>query len=194
MAGFAGVTNRKGKMKRAIVLFVLGAIVFAGCGGGDSEETTQERIYPQVTGPSREFLVEGEDNAVQTFGREATEAEREAASRVIEDWMAAREEGDWQGVCKYLSKDAQIYLIKSGTFISQKKVTRCAKGLAVVAGQSFSPSRVNNMDGPIDSLRLGEGHGYAQYHGNDGMDWIVPVTREDGVWKVTKADPIERFK
>lgn len=181
-------------MKRASVLFVLGAIFFAGCGGGDSEETTQERIYPQVTGPSREFLVEGEDNAVQTFGHEATEAEREGASRVIEAWMRAREDEDWAKGCEYLSKHTQDYLAKSGTLISQKKVTSCPKGWAVVAEQDFSPSYVNNMDGPIDSLRMGEGHGYAQYHGNDGKDWIVPVMREDGVWKVTKADPIERFK
>lgn len=184
-------------MRRATVLFVLGALVFAGCGSGDSgssSETSAERIYPTVKGPSREFLVEGEDNAVQTFGREATKAEREQASRVIEAWMGAREDEDWAKGCKYLSKDAQVYLAKSGALLSQSKVTSCVKGWTIVAEQNFAPSLKNNMDGPIDSLRLGEGHGYAQYHGNDGMDWVVPVTREDGVWKVTGADPIERFK
>ena len=182
-------------MRRSIVLLVLGALFLAGCGGGsDTSETAKEQLYPFVKGPSREFLVAGEDNAVQTFGREATESEREAASRVIEAWMRAREDQDWPKGCQFLSKDEQIYLIRSGTLISQKKVTDCAKGWAVVVAQGYGGSPVNNMDGPIDSLRLGEGHGYAQYHGNDGMDWIVPVTREDGAWKVTKADPIERFK
>jgi len=183
-------------MRRYFVLLVLGgALVLAGCGGGsDTSETAKEQLYPLVKGPSREFLVAGEDNAVQTFGREATESEREAASRVIEAWMRAREDENWAKGCRYLSKDAQVYLARSGTLIAQKKVTSCAKGWAVVVAQGYGVSRVNNMDGPIDSLRLGEGHGYAQYHGNDGMDWVVPVTREEGAWKITKADPIERFK
>jgi hypothetical protein len=184
-------------MRRALILFMLGAVALTGCGGGDADgtsETSAERLYPYVKGPSREFLVAGEDNAVQTFGREATEAEREEASRVIEAWMRAREDEDWAKACRYLSRESQVYLAESGAYMAQKKFTSCAKGWAVIAEQDFSPKPVNNMDGPIDSLRLGEGHGYAQYHGNDGMDWVVPVTREDGVWKVTKADPIERFK
>jgi len=36
------------------------------------------------------------------------------------------------------------------------------------------------MTGPIDSLRIGEGRGHAQYHGRGGRDWIVPVISEDG--------------
>ena len=74
-------------MRRAIIPLILAALALAGCGSGGStdgsETAAEERIYPYVKGPSREFLVAGEDNAVQTFGHEATKSEREAASRVI---------------------------------------------------------------------------------------------------------------
>lgn len=183
-------------MRRAIVLLLLAALAVTGC-GGDSDstsETSAERIYPYVKGPSREFLVAGEDNAVQTFGSEATKGEREAASRVIEAWIRAREKKNWRKGCRYLSKETQVYLARSGTLLSQRKVKTCAKGWAIVAAQNPVPPRKNNMDGPIDSLRIREKYGYAQYHGSDGLDWIVPVMREGGTWKVTESDPIERFK
>jgi hypothetical protein len=70
-------------------------IAFAsGCGGGASSTLTEEkddqRLYPWLKGPTREFLIRDGDNAVQTYGREATKAERDQASRLIAAWMRAR--------------------------------------------------------------------------------------------------------
>jgi hypothetical protein len=174
-------------------------VLVAGCGGGDSttgSETEGEasRPYPWVKGPSREFLVPEGDNIVQAYGREATKAEREEVSKVIEAWMKARAASREAAECRYLDPKSIESTISSASYQEQRKVTSCAEGLAVLAKNGYRGKLANNMTGPIDSLRVGEGRGYVQYHGNDGRDWIIPVRKVDGEWKISTLDPIDRMK
>jgi hypothetical protein len=189
-----------GEMRRfslLTVVVVLCAAVGAGCGGdeatGEPEaDAKQERLYPWLEGPSREFLIRGGDNEVQTFGREASKGEREQASKVIQAWMRARAAQDWAKDCSYFSRK-YIHLLVATDAVSASggKVKNCPQALAYF-GHQASGDYKNNLAGPIDSLRVGEGHGYAQYHGNDGHDWVIPVDREDGEWWIGIATPLGR--
>ena len=179
-----------------MALLALVAFGVVGCGsGGESgtadESTKPERIYPNVTGPTREFLVPEGDNAIQFFGREAPPAEREAASKMIHAWMHARAKADWAKDCSYFHRTYSEELTKDAHGVSDGKVKTCPQALDYFGPQA-SGNRRFNMTGPIVSLRMREGRGYAQYHGDDGHDWIVPVMKEKGQWKVTIAAPIER--
>jgi hypothetical protein len=172
------------------------AVLAIGCGGGDPSTVAatsgESQLYPWLKGPSREFLIRGGDNIVQTFGREATKSEREQVSVMIEGWMKARAAQDWAKDCSYFSPGFIHNLVATdATQVSGGKVKNCPQALAFF-GHKASGSYRNNLTGPIVSLRLGEGHGYAQYHGNDGHDWVIAVTREDGRWWVASASPIGR--
>jgi hypothetical protein len=186
-----------GRWKRAVVLAILAlAVAGSGCGGGSGSTdaaTTSDPLAAYPEGPTREFVVPGGDNVIQTFGREATPAEREQASRVIHKWMQARAVQDWKKDCSYWSKAARKTITEDAHSVTDGRVKNCPQALAYF-GHDASGDYKNNLDGPIDSLRLGEGHGYAQYHGSDGRDWIVPVDGEGGKWLVATATPIERNK
>ncbi|HET9196966.1 MAG TPA: hypothetical protein VFN92_01760 [Solirubrobacterales bacterium] len=169
-----------------------------GCGGGSStsSDTTEgepQRLYPRVHGPSREFLIPGGDNLVQFFGHEATPAEREEASRVIHIWMRARVAKDWVKDCKYLSRFYKRVLLKDVRGVTNGKVTTCPGALEYF-GENASGKLVNTLTGPIDSLRLRGLRGYAQYHGPNEIDWILPVRIEGGKFWVDIAGPIERTR
>jgi hypothetical protein len=184
-----------GKLAGTLVLLVL--LVFAGGCGGESEtssgETEAKRLYPRVHGPSREFLIPGGDNIVQFFGREASPAERERASRVIHAWMRARVAKDWATDCRYL---AQVYaneLISDSTQVSGGKATDCPQALKFF-GTDASGTSGNTLTGPIDSLRVRGLRAYAQWHGPAEIDWILPLRKENSQWKVASASPLERTK
>lgn len=166
-----------------------------GCGGGSDESaqtTSEERLYPSLEGPARGFLVRDGDNAVPIFGHEATKAEREQASRVIEAWMRARAATDWKRDCSYFSRQyVKALVAEDATQITNGRVKTCPQALAYF-GEAASGDYRNTMSGPIGSLRIREGHGYALYHGSDGHDWAVPVDQENGRWLVALAAPIER--
>lgn len=181
---------------------VLALLVFAlsGCGGGSSTEAaeTESRPYPWIKGPAREFLLPTGDNVVQTFGREGTKAEREQASETIEAWMRARAAQDWKKDCSYFSKAYNTNITDDAHGVTGGRVKNCPQALAYFKHEA-SGDYVNNLSGPIDSLRVGlykgqRNQGYAQYHGNDGKDWIVPMSRDEGSWKVSIASPIDRNK
>jgi len=192
---------------------VVGALLLAtavplGCGSsgpmnaGDTLAKAS-RPYPWLKGPSREFLVPGGDNAVQTFGEEATPKERAEATVVISAWLRARAAKDWSKDCSYLSRAYAKAIAADAHGVTDGKVKEtCPAALAYFKGNA-SGNFVNTLSGSIDSLRVGEGQGvegdftnfaYAQYHGNDGKDWIVPLEREAGEWKVSKAAPLNRLR
>ena len=196
----------------AIVLALAALTAVAGCGGGggtdstsgsgSKEETIDWSMYPP--GPTRQFIVPGEDNAVQTFGWEATAAERKQATNIITAWMRARAVTDWAKDCSYFSRGfaEEITEDAHGVSPSKEKVKSyasgkqksCAEALAYFGEEASGDYRNTFGDGPVVSLRIDETHGYAQYHGNDGLDWVAPVARENGEWRISNATPIERFK
>jgi hypothetical protein len=189
-----------------LVLVVLGLAAAGGCGSGGSStaaDTGKPRPYPWLKGPSREFLVPGGDNVVQTFGEEASTRERQRAFRVIAAWMKARAAQNWKKDCSYFSRAYKHGLVATDAVqVTNGKVTTCPAALAYF-GHLASGSYKNNLTGPIDSLRVGENlesvegrqviGAYAQYHGNDGRDWVIPMEREGGEWKIAKAAPIDRM-
>lgn len=177
---------------------------FAGCGGGDSTSTAdtvkQAGLYPWLKGPTRQFLEPGGDNVVQTFGEEGTAKERVEATAVISAWLRARAAKDWKKDCSYFSRVYAKQLTEDAHHVTGGRVKKCAQALAYFK-QAASGDYVDTLTGSIDSLRIGEGQiaegdygfmAYAQYHGNDGQDWIVPLGKEGGEWKISHSRPFGR--
>ena len=173
---------------------VLVLATLVGC-GSSGEDTTkkQERIYPNVKGPTRQFLVANGDNVVQFYGREASQAEREEASRTIHAWLRARAKQDWPKDCSYFHHRYRERLVDDARSVSGGKADNCPQALAYF-GHKVSGSLVDNLRGPIISFRVRAGKGYAQYHGTDGSDWILPMNKESGKWKVSNARPLNRLE
>ena len=186
------------------IALVLALAVVIGCGSSGSSTTadrSKPRPYPWLKGPSREFLVPGGDNVVQTFGEEATNSQRKQLSRMIALWMKARAAQNWKKDCGFFSRAYRHNLVATdATRVTKGKVKTCPQALDFF-GHQASGSYLNNLAGPVDSLRVGQGDGvggaayvgFAQYHGNDGRDWIIPLEREGGEWKISNATPIDRL-
>jgi hypothetical protein len=183
-------------MQRLFVAATLAlAVAGAGCGSDSSSGETaaaSDVFYPWVKGPSREFLVRGGDNLIQYFGHEATPAEREAASRVIHRWMRARSAEAWAADCKYFSPSYRRSLVEDADAATDGRVTNCPAALEYF-GESRSGDGRNTLTGPIDSMRVKKGRGWAQWHGPE-RDWVLPVIKVGNRWTVLAAAPIDRNK
>jgi hypothetical protein len=182
----------------AQVLSILWLLVLVisggGCSSGGSSSTEHRSAaledYPK--GPTREFIIPGGNNRVQVYGREATTAERRKASALLHRWMRAREARDFETDCKYLSRRLIKGIVADAESATRGRVETCAATLAYL-GPTASGDYKNTLGNlPIVSFRVGSGFGYAQYHGLDGNDWIVPMNRERGRWLVGLPSPADR--
>lgn len=172
-----------------IALLLLGCLILAGCGGSSTASSAdKESHYPP--GPTREFITPDGDNVVPVFGHEGSPAEREEASEVASAWMHARVARDWAKDCAYLSRVYIKEIVADAAQTSKGKATTCPAALAFF-GPLASGKRVYTLSGPIDSLRVNGNLAYAQYHGRDGIDWVIPMEKEGGRWKVSIAAPID---
>ena len=183
------------QLKLGLALGVL-ALALLGCGGGGSEQgsgSSGEAETSLVDGPSAEFVIPGGDNTIQYFGREGSKAEREEASDVVEAWDSARAAKDWSADCRYLSRSYRDVVVADAEATSKGEATGCVQALEFF-GALASGTAGPTTTGPIDSLRVSGGIGYAQYHGRHGVDWIVPLKKEDGEWRVEVTAPVSRRK
>ncbi len=126
----------------------------------------------------------GGENELAKFGNEAGDAEREAASSVLEENLQARASGDWETQCASLTAGALKKVEEGAATLGSKG--DCAKNLEAQAQPVSSTKviRVNTMTGPIDVLRIEGVKAFALYHGTKGVDYAIPMTKEAGEWKV----------
>jgi len=182
-----------------MALALLALTLVVGCGSDSGTDTdpgstlAEQRIYPDVTGPTRQFLVDGGDNIVQLAGTEGTEAERKEVARLIALWMRARAAEDWKADCRYLARSYRKTLVVDAHGVSNGKADNCPEALEYF-GEAASGDGVNTFSGKVPSLRVEGKTAWAQYHGRDGKDWIVPVAKEDGEWMIAIASPLDRNK
>lgn len=177
--------NKRGGIQSTFVLIaaVLMAALAVGCGSGGSSSTADST---SAGGSSAEFIKAGSKNVAAKFGKEADDAEREAASQVLEYNLNARAAGNWAAQCSSLSASTQKTLEEAPTVVGSGNPVSCSKSLETQAKPESATQevRANTMTGPIAVLRVKGSKAFALYHGTQGKDYAIPMSKEGGVWKV----------
>lgn len=177
------------KLAVGMVIAVLLACV-AGCGGGggDTSSTTTAKKEgaggTQSKDVSAQFLKkDGSNKFFVDYGKEASLAEREAASVVLAKNLEARESKDFATQCATLN-------LKTVEGLSTAKKgdpgALCPKELEAVA-KPFAQTKATREDTfkpPLAALRVKGNTAYALFHGTNGTDYAFLMEKEDGQWKV----------
>jgi hypothetical protein len=165
-------------------------VCMVGCGGSGSQATAGVSTAVP-SGPSREFMEPGGENAPAEFGHVAGEAEREAASKVLAENFKARAAAHFATQCKTLAPKALEVVEEEADLRGGAK--GCAANLALV-GKPLSASkeaRENTLTGPIDVLRVKAPKAYALYHGKAGKDYAMPMEKVGGKWMAAALTTVE---
>lgn len=172
-----------------VVIAAVAILVIGGCGGGSSTASTSDSSTADSSSigtkaPSREFISKGGNNKWAHFGEVASDGEREAASKVLEENLQARQAGEWEAQCSSLTQKAMKELApKAG---SEPLVKACANALKAV-GEPLKASagvRKDNLPGEIDVLRVEGERAVALFHGSGSTNYGMSMEKEDGEWKV----------
>lgn len=126
---------------------------------------------------------------VREFGETADTSEREAASAVLETYLRARAEEDWETMCGVLTREVVGSLEELASNNPEFKGKNCVELFTAVAKQA-PPESVEELAGPIDSLRIEGDRGYAIYAGAGGKEFSIQMLREGGDWKVNSFEAV----
>ncbi|MGV1048669.1 MAG: hypothetical protein ACOYD4_09135 [Solirubrobacterales bacterium] len=194
----------------AVLLCVASMAVLSACGGssdsaggstsstaGDSSSTAGSSTSPPTTKsssdgggePSAEFAGKGQNGELATAGKESSVEEREAASKVVEASFVARAAGDWAGQCETLAAPLVKGLEKAGS----KGILKgsCPATLETMAGKAPKAALENTMVEPLAAVRVKGRLAFGFYHGSGGNDYVIPLEKTGGEWKVGALAPQE---
>jgi hypothetical protein len=162
-----------------VSLVVAFALALSGCGGGSSSTGSSGTEDAE---PSAEFAGKGENGELATAGVESTPEEREAASRVVEASLKAREEGDFEGQCETLAPELVEGLEERGSkgLVNQS----CASSLEKLAKRAPPASLKSPMIEPIAALRVNGTLAFAFFRGAGGKHYVVPMEKAGSEWKL----------
>jgi hypothetical protein len=156
-----------------------------GCGGGGSSTDPATTVATSSVEASNAFLKPGSTtNELVEFGKEGSKAEREAASAVLSRNLQAREKADFATQCATLSAQAveSVAVGKKGA-AADKACPAKLKALALPLSRT-RPFRADPLAGEIDALRVQGVEAQALFHGSDGKDYAMPMSKEGVSWAV----------
>jgi len=136
-------------------------------------------------GGSKQFRIQGGDNSVQEFGKEADTQEFEAAAVALHNFLDARAEGNWAAACGYMSKAVIESFEKLAAQAKQLDDTSCAGILEKLTNPGARAAlKAEAQKADAGSLRVEGDRSFVIYTGLEGTIMAMSMDNEDGEWKV----------
>ncbi len=160
--------------------------------GGQSESSSEEagnfvpKQHQDSGGGSKQFRVNGGDNSVQEFGKEAGGTELDVAATALHNFLDARAEGNWAAACSYMSKSVVESFEKLASQAKQVKDSGCAGILKALTNPNAKQlMKEEAAKANVGSLRIEGDRSFVIYKGLDGTTMAMPMANEGGAWKVS---------
>jgi hypothetical protein len=122
------------------------------------------------------------DNSIQTWGREAPDTEREAATATVQTYLDARAAGDWAKVCALLAAKSRREQEQFGGG------TSCAKAMGSFAADASTAVLEEEAEIEVLSFRIGDKYTFLIYRRPDGV-YANGLVRKAGRWKLLLVTP-----
>lgn len=155
-------------------------------GPSSSQNSSTANLPPpqpgsKVAAPGVPTSKEG-DNSIQTWGLEASEAQREAATKAVQSYLNARAARQWARVCHLLAAKPRREQEQFGGGAS------CAKAMASFAADASPAVLEEEAEIEVLSFRVGDKYTFLIYRRPDGI-FATALSREGGKWKLISVTP-----
>ena len=151
----------------------------------------EERAAREGSGSSSQprgaeaFVRPGTDNSIPTYGSEASPPTRAEATTALETYLQARSKGDWATACAQLGAIPKRQLDAIAHAGGVRRST-CRS----IYPKLTTPERADPLSGAIAALRVKGNRAFALFYGSNGHQYMIPMIREAGSWKVNQVAPL----
>jgi len=126
----------------------------------------------------------GGKEGVQEFGEQSDRSELEDAADVVRGYMVARADEDWSEACSYLSSRVVKQLESFASSAKQATGEGCSDVLGAWTPPLPAALREESAVVENGTLRVEGEEAFLIYRGPQRGDFAMPMTDEDGSWKV----------
>jgi hypothetical protein len=159
-------------------LVVAAALLVGGCGGGDGSTTSVGLPPGKAAAPG---VPTGGDQSIQTWGLEASDRERAAATGIVRTYLDARAAGKWRRACALLASKPRREQTRFGA-------PSCARAMASFAARAAPQVLREEAQMEVLSFRVARSGAFLIYRRDDGV-WATALMREGGGWRVFSVTP-----
>jgi hypothetical protein len=153
----------------ALVASLAAIALIAGCGGGSSDSSGG--------GGSGQ----GSSGNVTSFGRQASPADRAAATRSVQEFLKAWRDRDSARACALMAATTKQNL---AVFASQLKSSGCPGQVEAVRASMPDKMLARFRGFQFTGMRTDGNRGFLLYRDAQGTSSSFPVVREGAAWKV----------
>jgi hypothetical protein len=156
-----------------------------GSGGGSDDSAGEDAGSNSGSGggTSAEFRTPGGDNSIQNYGEEASSDELAEAEEAVVAYLEARAQSNWEKSCEYLAKMAREPLESLAEKSPTLKGKKCGAVIAALSAQLPKAALASPVVEGIAAVRFKGDRGFALFHGPKGVNFFMPLVKEDGHWK-----------
>jgi hypothetical protein len=159
-----------------------------GSGGKAGEEEASAKLKEQA-GKAAPFLAPGADNSIPTYGSQGSGSQQGEAQAALAAYLKAREAGRWGRACALMgtSVRGQVRVLAEA---SGRRAPQCSAALVLLAKYNPPRERKNILIGSLAAFRVKGNRGFALFHGPHRQQFMMPMVREGGAWKVSQSIPV----
>jgi hypothetical protein len=122
------------------------------------------------------------DNSIQTYGLEASSAQRAQATALVQAYLDARAARDWAKVCSLLAAKPRAEQRQFAGDVS------CAEAMVSFAADARTSVLQEEAQIEVLSFRVGHRYAFLIYRRSDGI-FATALSRESGHWKLISVTP-----
>jgi hypothetical protein len=163
-------------MRYGIAVFLLGALLLTGCGGGFSSSSSSSSATSEKAPQNAEESIEG-------YGEEASGSDREALLSAFHEYFGSLADGEDTKACAFLSsrvqESLQILAAKA------KKHFTCAELLEALLSPDAKQIAKGQAEGKIEKVRIKDDTAFIVFHAPGAKLFQMTMAKEDGEWKAT---------
>jgi hypothetical protein len=146
-------------------------------------------VHAGGSGGSAPFRTPAGDNSIPNYGAEASKSQQAEATAALRTYLEARESGDWSTACATMGATVQSQ-VEVLAKVSKPAIKGCEEAYATVSAYEPTKERTNPLVGGLAALRLKGDKAFALFLGPGRQQYMMPMVREGGAWKVNQAAPI----
>ena len=157
-------------------------------GEGGASGSGHKHQPTRRTGASA-FIRSSGDNSIPEYGAEGSGSQKAEAGAALAAYLSARQAQDWGRACSLMGATVrrQVGVLAKA---SGGKAGDCARSYRSLAGYGAKRERADVLSGPLAALRVKGEKGFALFYGPHHQQFMMPMVREGGRWKVNQPIPI----